>query len=266
MARTASICWNASGNAIGGTGSGAENVIAFNGNDGVLVDTGSGNSIRQNAIYGHDNGLGIELINGGNNDLPFPVLTAVTSDGVNTTISGLLESTPNTALTLEFFANSISNPSGFGEGEQFLGTGAVTTNGHGAVSFTMTFAVAVPLGQFIAATATDPANNTSEFSNCVGVAAGPGGDSVLPLGPPDPGRNDSPVLTSTSPSNGSSQFIVGTGNGGVRSMLGSVSPPPWRRAADILFRNWHRQDRQSVDTSLSSFLAESMGTDGVIRN
>jgi hypothetical protein len=257
---------SASGNAIGGTGSGAANVIAFNGNDGVLVDTGMGNSIRQNIIYGHDNGLGIELINGGNNDLPFPVLTVVTSDGVSTSISGLLVSTPNTALTLEFFANSTSNPSGFGEGEQLLGTGAVTTNSHGAASFTMTFAVAVPLGELIAATATDPANDTSEFSNCVGVVSGPGIPPPLPPAPSGPSRNDSPVGTSTAPNDDASPSLAGAGKVRVRDRLGSVTAPHWQRATDILFRTWHLRDRQSANTTLSSFLEESLGTNGVIRN
>jgi len=36
---------NASNNTIGGTAAGAGNLIAFNGNDGVLVDTGTGNAI-----------------------------------------------------------------------------------------------------------------------------------------------------------------------------------------------------------------------------
>src|SRR5207249_2423639 len=58
---------NASGNTVGGPQAGATNVIAFNRHDGVLVDGGTGDSIRQNSIFGHTNGLGIELVNGGNN-------------------------------------------------------------------------------------------------------------------------------------------------------------------------------------------------------
>jgi hypothetical protein len=172
---------NASGNTIGGTDDAAGNVIAYNGNDGVLVDTGSENAIERNAIFYHEAGLGIELRNGGNDRLPFPILISATSDGSSTSITGLLLSTPDTAFTLELFANSISNPSGFGEGEQFLGATTVTTDQHGLAMFTVAFPVAVPSGEFIAATATDPDNNTSAFSNCVGLsgpAAPPGGAAL----------------------------------------------------------------------------------------
>ncbi|HLJ92950.1 MAG TPA: right-handed parallel beta-helix repeat-containing protein [Gemmataceae bacterium] len=164
---------NASGNTIGGTANGAANVIGFNGYDGVLVDGGSGNAIQHNAIFGHSNGLGIELLDGGNNRLPFPILTNATSDGSTLMIQGLLQSLPNTTLTLEFFANAVCNPSGFGEGQQFLGSSTVTTNGHGTASFTVLFANAVPVGPFIATTATDSDGNTSAFSNCVLVTMPP---------------------------------------------------------------------------------------------
>jgi hypothetical protein len=169
---------NASGNTIGGTDAGAGNIIAYNGNDGVLVDAGSGNAIQRNAIYAHGNGLGIELRNGGNERSPFPILTSASSDGGTIRITGLLLSTPSTAFTLEFFANSVSNPSGFGEGEEFLGSSAVTTDSHGAAIFRITFSVGIPLTEFIAATATNPGNNTSAFSNSMGLsgpAAPPGG-------------------------------------------------------------------------------------------
>jgi titin len=178
---------NASGNTIGGKVAGAANVIAFNGNDGVLVDGGAGNAIQQNSIFGHTSGLGIELVNGGNSNLPFPVLTSATSDGNITTVDGLFQGLPNTAFTLEFFANPVGNPSGFGEGRQFLGFTTVTTNSHGTASFTVTFSIAAPPGQFVAATATDTANNTSTFSATVtvdpGPAAPPGGGASRPLTP-----------------------------------------------------------------------------------
>jgi hypothetical protein len=45
----------------------------------------------------------------------------------------------------------------------------VTTNGGGNTSFTVTLPETVPAGQSITATATDPDNNTSEFSQCVAV-------------------------------------------------------------------------------------------------
>jgi titin len=153
-------------NSIGGTGAGAGNTIAFNGHDGVLVDTGTGNAIRRNVILGHDVGLGIELTNNGNNNQAYPVLTSAYSDGSSTTIAGALASTPSTTFTIEFFADTVCNPSGYGEGERFLGSTTVTTDADGNADFTFTIAIAVDPGQFIAATATDADNNTSAFSLC----------------------------------------------------------------------------------------------------
>ncbi len=155
-------------NLIGGPTAGASNVIAFNGNDGVLVDTATGDAIQQNSI--HDSGnLGIELINNGNNNQPYPVLSSATSDGSSTTIVGTLTSTPDTTFTLEFYANNMANPSGYGEGQQYLGSGTVTTDDNGNADFTATFATGDTTGLFIAATATDSGNNTSSFSPDVTV-------------------------------------------------------------------------------------------------
>jgi titin len=160
----------ASGNTIGGTDPGAGNFIAFNGGDGVRVDAGTGNAIQQNSIFGHDAGLGIELVNGGNQSQPAPLLTGAASGGGVTTVAGTLSSTPNTAYALEFFATPVTNPSGYGEGLVFLGSLSVTTDNSGGADFTAVFAGEVPPGWFIAATATDPGNNTSAFSACVPVS------------------------------------------------------------------------------------------------
>jgi hypothetical protein len=154
------------GNAIGGRAAGAGNTIAFNGGDGVLVDGSIRNAILGNAIFANGN-LGIELVNGGNNDQVAPLLTSATTDGSSTTVTGTLSSTPNSTFTLELFANSVNDPSG--SGEQFLGSVQVTTDADGNASFTATFAVAIEPGWFLTATATDPAFNTSAFSAGVEV-------------------------------------------------------------------------------------------------
>jgi hypothetical protein len=156
---------NASNNTIGGTAAGARNVIAFNGNDGVLVNGGTGNAIQQNSIYSSGN-LGIELVNGGNSGQVAPVLTAVASDGSSTTIAGTLTSAPDTSFTLEFYANDVCNPSGYGEGQTFLGAATVTTDDSGAATFTVTLDGGVAAGQYVSATATDPAGDTSAFAAC----------------------------------------------------------------------------------------------------
>ncbi|HEV3204021.1 MAG TPA: hypothetical protein VGY77_06550, partial [Gemmataceae bacterium] len=153
---------------IGGEEAGAGNTIAYSGSDGVLVDGGNGNSLRQNSIFASGN-LGIELVNNGNHNQEFPVITsAVSADGM-ITIEGALVSAPMTTYTIEFFVNSVCNPSGFGEGETFLGSAMVTTDGAGNAGFSITFDGAVDPGRFITATATDPGGNTSQFSQCAEV-------------------------------------------------------------------------------------------------
>ena len=174
------LIWqDGSSNTIGGVVSGESNTIAFNSGDGVGVHSGSGNSILSNTIFSNG-GLGIELGNNGvtsndpndvdsgaNNLQNFPELTAATPG--STIVDGTLNSTASTTFRLEFFSNAACDASGNGEGESFLGFSDQTTDGTGNVSFSVTFPDTVLPGQFITATATDPANNTSEFSACVQV-------------------------------------------------------------------------------------------------
>ncbi|MCT7954700.1 DUF4347 domain-containing protein [Laspinema palackyanum] len=166
---------------IGGTATGEANRIGFNGRAGIQVSVGTNNGILSNAIFSNGR-LGIDLVGpasnlagttandegdadtGTNNLQNFPVITSAISDGTTTTILGTLNSTANTEFRLEFFANRALDPSEFGEGERFIGFATVTTDATGNVSFTETFPNAVPANEFITATATDPNNNTSEFS------------------------------------------------------------------------------------------------------
>jgi hypothetical protein len=84
-------------------------------------------------------------------------------------IVGILNSIPNTAFRLEFFANPTWDPSGHGQGKDFLGSQMITTDAQGNASFTFSF---TPISgePIITATATDPAGNTSEFSEGVDFA------------------------------------------------------------------------------------------------
>ncbi len=101
------------------------------------------------------------------------MLTAAVIAAGNVTISGTLNSVANTTYRLEFFSNSACGASGFGQGQTFLGFMDVTTDATCNASFTSP-AFAIPPGQtVVTATATDPANNTSEFSACFSAAAGP---------------------------------------------------------------------------------------------
>ncbi|MDA2935492.1 hypothetical protein MYX82_14320, partial [Acidobacteria bacterium AH-259-D05] len=170
-----------SNNTIGGTAKGAGNTIAFNGGDGVFIRSGTGNAILSNSIFSNAR-LGIDLNQDGvtNNDAGdgdrgpnnlhnFPVLTSATAG--TSIIEGTLNSTPSTTFTLEVFSSSACDPSGFGEGETFLGSTMVTTDGSGNASFTVAFPAKVLVGWFVTATATDPNDNTSEFSQCIEAEA-----------------------------------------------------------------------------------------------
>ena len=93
----------------------------------------------------------------------FPVLTQLVG-GAATTIEGTLNSAPDTTFTLDFYANSLADPSGYGEGETYLGAATVTTDASGDAVFSVNLPAPTYLGQFVTATATDPDGNTSEFS------------------------------------------------------------------------------------------------------
>ncbi len=172
-------------NIIGGTTPGEGNTIAFNGGAGVSVQNSTGHGILANAIFANA-GLGIDLDAdgvtpndagdadaGANNLQNFPVLTSTIRTTFNTTITGTLHSTPTTTFNLEFFSNSVCDPSDHGEGEKFLGSKEVTTDSSGNVDFVATWPTIVPSNHFsMTATATDPDNNTSEFSPCAPIDRG----------------------------------------------------------------------------------------------
>jgi hypothetical protein len=170
---------------IGGSSPGAGNTIAFNGPTAEIgVGTGlevlgdSGNSIRGNSIFSNGR-LGIDLDNdgvtpndlgdgdtGSNKKQNFPLITAVSADSFQTSISGTLNSTPNTTFTVDFYANSVCDPSGNGEGARFFGSASVNTDANGNAVINTMVATGLAPGQLITSTATDPLGNTSEFSPC----------------------------------------------------------------------------------------------------
>jgi hypothetical protein len=157
---------NSSGNVIGrssyganGTAGGAANLIAFNGADGVFIDSGSRNAIRENSIYGNTL-LGIELGPWADMNQAAPVLTSVLTMPLGMQVSGTLHSRPNTTFTIEFFANDASAASG----RYFLGSQKVKTNAAGLAAFTFFGPLPPKAAGFVTATATDANNNTSEFS------------------------------------------------------------------------------------------------------
>ena len=180
------------------------NVIAYSTVAGVSVGSApgwlppccSGNLIRSNQIFA--NGFGIDLLKPGGcgpffcgkgptpNDLGdgdgiedganelqnFPVITSALSGGGETTITYSLNSHPNTRYRLEFFANDACDDSGFGEGQTVIASTDITTDADGNYSAADSFPTPFGAGPVVTATATDPANNTSEFSACLTLETG----------------------------------------------------------------------------------------------
>jgi hypothetical protein len=101
----------------------------------------------------------------------FPVLAPTSTWAANgpVTLNGTLQSRPNGAYTIEFFANHTLNPAGFGEGEIYLGSINVATNASGIATFSFASLNGNPLGDgttaaYFTATATNAGGSTSEFS------------------------------------------------------------------------------------------------------
>lgn len=217
------ITGQARANTIGGPTAGEGNVIAFNGSDGVFVSSGTNNSIRGNSIF-LNSSLGIDLgVNGvtpndagdsdtGPNQLQnFPVLTGATNLGTALVIAGSINSRPGIAFNLDFFANDACDPGGNGEGQVYLGSAIVTTDGGGNAAFSRTIPGSFSQ-QFVTATATDPLGDTSEFSACRAVV---GTTSDLAVGmddnTPDPVTAGQTLTYSVTVTNLGPQPAIGAG-------------------------------------------------------
>jgi uncharacterized repeat protein (TIGR01451 family)/CSLREA domain-containing protein len=179
------ITSGASDNLVGGGVAGAGNRIAFSGQGGVVVNQGgTGNTLERSEVFSND-GLGIDLQSavgpdsndnqdtdsGTNNLQNYPVLTKAFSAGGGTTLSGTLNSEPNSTFKIDFYANTVIDPSTFGEGERYLGSTSVNTDVNGDASFLANVPSASVVGEFITATATHPDKSTSEFSANIPVTA-----------------------------------------------------------------------------------------------
>ncbi len=157
---------------------GPGNIIAYNGWDGVSVwedgvdaANADGNHITMNAIFNNDS-LGIDLQNDGvtpndagdldtgpNEEVNFPVIDSAVYSSGSTTIYGSLDINTNPAVaTIEIFKAN-PDPTGYGEGETYLG--ATTPDGAGNWS---TIVTGLNPGDSVTATTTDLNMNTSEFS------------------------------------------------------------------------------------------------------
>lgn len=229
---------NATNNIIGGSAPGAGNRIAFaqapNGPyAGVRVRTGafknliSGNAIFNNAALGIDlspssggtssgvnppvdceSGVAANAANAGQN---FPVLTNVYT-GAGTQIRGTLDSAAGKNYLLEFFASPAGDASGYGEGQVFLGQASLTLGTLCSSNFSISLPVPVPTNWVVTATATSPANNTSEFSAWIPVVAVP--QPQIAFASPVPGQ-------------AAISWITNAGNNFILQQTISLSPSLW---------------------------------------
>jgi titin len=180
-------------NTVGGTVTGAGNVIANNGGVGVLIGSdpsagftiaaGTGNAILGNSIFANAH-LGIDLgpkngvtpnhpaglTPGPNHYQNYATITSATtlSGGTQIQIDISLISVPNTTFRIEVFADPTADKSGFGQGQNFLGFIEVTTNASGVATGSATFTYSSSLGSNISLTTTnEKTNDTSEFAQSV---------------------------------------------------------------------------------------------------
>lgn len=163
-----------------------DNRVAFSIKDGIRIKSGSNNPMRRNRTFSNGNfgqNLGTDAYtgndsgdgDGGANGLQnFPTLSSAQNDGSTLTVGGTLNSRANARFEIEFFWNPACDSvfgHSVGEGNEYLGMTAVTTNGSGNASFSIPFGGG-PNSGVITATATDSSNNTSELSICRGVTSG----------------------------------------------------------------------------------------------
>ena len=94
-------------------------------------------------------------------------------------MAGDFHGAADTPVTLDFYANTEADPSGFGEGKRWLGSAEVTTNAEGNAEFNVPLAAPTVAREVITATAT-VFGSTSEFSGADVVAHPPVQIDVMP--------------------------------------------------------------------------------------
>lgn len=161
------------------------NVIAYN-LIGISIDRtiSVGIEILSNSIHSNTHaaigGLGLNAgatndecdEDYGANDLQnFPVLVSAVSD-CEITITGSLDSIPETAYRVQFFASPECDSTGYGEGKVFLGETSVALGATCVKEFEAALPGGLRTGWVVTATATDPGGNTSIFSACVETEVG----------------------------------------------------------------------------------------------
>ncbi|MDB5355894.1 MAG: Cna domain protein [Phycisphaerales bacterium] len=171
---------------LGNNNSVLSNTISYNGGVGVTVFAGIGNTIRKNSSYMNAH-LAIDLGDDGptTNDFNshasgpnlyqnFPVIiSAVISSSGTITLTGTLDSIAAGPFTIDFYTSAAPDPSGYGQGQNWLGSVSVTPDASGHCTFNATFTAPAGGQGFVSATATDLNGNTSEFGLTQAITQAP---------------------------------------------------------------------------------------------
>ena len=159
MGTGVTVSWGSKNNVIGGTTESHGNIIAFNnGLRGIFInDTNTDyNKISHNSM--HDNvGLGIDLYNGGNDEIPAPVIISSDLFGNILNVSG---NNAGENATVEIFK---ADSFGSGEGKLYLGSLIADNMGDFYGSLNV-LGEGLGASDYIVATTIHTNNNTSEFS------------------------------------------------------------------------------------------------------
>lgn len=153
------------------------NRVAFNGGNGVAVISGPQSLISFNDIYSNGK-LGIAVNdtsvppggNSGGGIVTVPVLTAAARNAATSqvTVAGHFHGAANSPVRVELFASPQADPSGFGEGQAYLGAVQAQTDARGDAEFSAQLKLPAVNYQSITATATVE-NRTSEFSRAARI-------------------------------------------------------------------------------------------------
>ena len=165
-----------------------QNVIAYNLHAGVSLSSSASdqNYIDPNKTYANG-GLGADLLNDGlvldndpgdadtgpNNRMNYPVISNAVLTGTTLVVNGSLDTVPSQYSNMFFFANGECDPSGYGEGELFLGSYGINVGLTGVGQFHRVLTNTALGGRgFITMAASDP-ESSSEFSRCVSLDIAP---------------------------------------------------------------------------------------------
>ncbi|HEY6328575.1 MAG TPA: FG-GAP-like repeat-containing protein [Blastocatellia bacterium] len=188
------ISISANNNLVGGATVDLGNAIFFNGGDGVAVTSGSGNGILSNLIVPIIPNLAIHLFPGTNDGIQAPVISSATVSGASVpaattgaqpavvpaqsapvmVISFEFTGQPNSMYKMQFVVPQVCGCTGADCFTDFgIYTMQVTTDSTGKAPspLSITLSATPPADSFVNATATDPADSTSEFSECVAVGS-----------------------------------------------------------------------------------------------